>query len=126
MSDQQPEGDIAPWHRWLRLADEDLLAARVLVREGSAALRIAGFLAQQAAEKALDAGLFAAQTTVPKIHGLRQLHASYPDNRSPHVVLDDLDRLDPWIIDGRYAADLPDSNCSRPTRCSPRPSGSSI
>ena len=78
MSDQRGDTEPSPAQRWFRLAEEDLIAARVLLRDGSAALRIAGFLAQQAAEKALKAGLFAANTAVPKIHGLSQLHASYP------------------------------------------------
>ncbi len=107
MSDQQPEGEPTPAQRWFRLAEEDLAAALVLVHNGTAALRIAGFLAQQAAEKALKAGLFAARLAVPKIHGLRQLHAAYPTVGSPDVDVDDLDLLDPWVIDGRYAADLP-------------------
>lgn len=108
MSDQQPDSEPSPAQRWFRLAEEDLIAARVLLRDGSAALRIAGFLAQQAAEKALKAGLFAANAAVPKIHGLSQLHASYPPAGTPDIDHDDLDILDPWVIDGRYAADLPD------------------
>ena len=40
-----------PAQRWFALAEDDLAAARILVADGSAALRIAGFLAQQAAEK---------------------------------------------------------------------------
>ena len=108
MSDQRPDTEPSPAQRWFRLAEEDLIAARVLLRDGSAALRIAGFLAQQAAEKALKAGLFAANAAVPKIHGLSQLHASYPPAGTPDIDHDDLDILDPWVIDGRYAADLPD------------------
>ena len=108
MSDQRPDTEPSPAQRWFRLAEEDLIAARVLLRDGSAALRIAGFLAQQAAEKALKAGLFAANAAVPKIHGLSQLHASYPPAGKPDIDHDDLDILDPWVIDGRYAADLPD------------------
>jgi HEPN domain-containing protein len=80
----------------------------VLIVDGTAALRIAGFLAQQAAEKALKAGLFASAIGAPRIHGLNQLLARYPMNNAPMVDLDDLDLLDPWVIDGRYAADLPD------------------
>ena len=91
-----------------RLAVDDLAAARVLIADGSTALRIAGFLAQQAAEKSLKAGLFAASIEAPKIHGLSQLLARYPKDRVPVVDPDDLDVLDPWVIDGRYAADLPD------------------
>ena len=64
--------------------------------------------AQQAAEKALKSGLFAANAAVPKIHGLSQLHASYPPAGTPDIDHDDLDIDDPWVIDGRYAADLPD------------------
>jgi HEPN domain-containing protein len=59
-------------------------------------------------EKALKAGLFARGIAAPKIHGLRQLLARCPTTGSPDVDLDDLDLLDPWVIDGRYAADLPD------------------
>lgn len=99
--------ELTPAQRWFRLAEEDLVAAAVLLDEGSAALRISAFLAQQAAEKALKAGLFATEVTVPKIHGLRQLLASFPSD-APVIDLDDLDDLDPWVIDGRYAADLPD------------------
>jgi HEPN domain-containing protein len=108
MSDQQPDTEPSPAQRWFRVAEEDLAAARIILQDGSAALRVAGFLAQQAAEKALKAGLFARGIAAPKIHGLRQLHARYPANGSPDVDLDDLDLLDPWVIDGRYAADLPD------------------
>jgi len=53
-------------------------------------------------------GLFAANSAVPKIHGLSQLHASYPPASAPDIDPEDLDILDPWVIDGRYAADLPD------------------
>lgn len=107
MSASLPE-EPSPAQRWFALATEDLAAARVLIAEGSVALRIAGFLAQQAAEKALKAGLFAASISVPRIHGLNQLLARYPSVGAPDVNPDDLDLLDPWVIDGRYAADLPD------------------
>ena len=38
------------------------------------------------------------------------MSALLPDEPSPapDVESDDLDMLDPWVIDGRYAADLPD------------------
>jgi HEPN domain-containing protein len=91
-------------------------------------LRIAGFLAQQAAEKALKAGLFAASIAVPRIHGLNQLLARYPSVGAPDVDLDDLDLLDPWVIDGRYAADTRPisrtSDAPTPTNCCWRPTAS--
>jgi len=107
MSALLPE-EPSPAQRWFALAVDDLAAAHVLVADGSTALRIAGFLAQQAAEKSLKAGLFAASVAAPRIHGLSQLLALYPHPRAPVVDPDDLDMLDPWVIDGRYAADLPD------------------
>ncbi|HUF98509.1 MAG TPA: HEPN domain-containing protein [Ilumatobacter sp.] len=108
MSDQLPEPEMTPAQRWFRLAEQDLAAAGVLLRDGSAALRIVGFLAQQAAEKALKSGLLAIGASAPRIHDLRQLNAQYPTTNSPNISADDLDLLDPWAIDGRYAADLPD------------------
>ncbi len=108
MSDQPFEPEMTPAQRWFRLAEQDLAAAGVLLRDGSAALRIVGFLAQQAAEKALKSGLFAIGASAPRIHDLRQLNAQYPTTNSPNISANDLDLLDPWAIDGRYAADLPD------------------
>jgi len=107
MSASLPD-DATPAQRWFSLAEQDIAAARILIKDGSVALRIAGFLAQQAAEKALKAGLFSLGLTVPRIHGLNQLLDRYPIDGSPDVDRDDLDLLDPWVIDGRYAADLPD------------------
>lgn len=103
-----PPEEPTPAQRWFALATEDLAAAWVLLADGTVALRIAGFLAQQAAEKALKAGLFAASIPAPKIHGLQQLLSHYRDGDAPEIDLDDLDLLDPWVMDGRYAADLPD------------------
>lgn len=108
MSDQPSEPEWTPAQRWYRLAEQDLAAAGVLLRDGSTALRIVGFLSQQAAEKALKAGLLALGAVAPRIHDLRQLNARYPTINSPQISDDDLDLLDPWVIDGRYAADLPD------------------
>ena len=100
--------DRSPAQRWFALALEDIRAAEILLDNGSAALRIVGFLSQQAAEKALKAGLFAISVNIPKIHGLSQILSQYPPDECPAVDLNDLDELDPWIVDGRYAADLPD------------------
>ena len=104
--------ELTPAQRWFALAIEDIAAANVLINDGTSALRIAGFLAQQAAEKALKAGLFAAAISVPRIHGLNQILARYSASDAPRVDPDDLDDLDPWVIDGRYAADLPDLGLS--------------
>ena len=73
-----PPDEPSPAQRWFALAEEDLAAAQILIADGSAALRIAGFLAQRAAEKALKAGPFAASIAAPRIHGFNQLLARYP------------------------------------------------
>jgi HEPN domain-containing protein len=106
MSDEQP--DLSPAQRWYRLAEEDVAAAKVLLADSSTALRIVGFLSQQAVEKALKALLLELGVVPPKIHGLRQLKNQAPAASRPSIDDDDLDLLDPWVIDGRYAADLPD------------------
>jgi hypothetical protein len=54
--DPQPE---PPAKRWLHLAQEDLAAARAILGVADVAPRIACFLSQQAAEKALRAGISA-------------------------------------------------------------------
>lgn len=54
------------------------------------------------------AGLLALGAVAPRIHDLRQLNARYPTINSPQISDDDLDLLDPWVIEGRCAADLPD------------------
>lgn len=105
MTDRRPPD--APSGRWHRLAEEDLAAARAVLKADEVAPRIACFLSQQAAEKALKAGLIALGQQFPRTHGLTRLLATYPDESRPVVDEDDLDALDPWVIDGRYAADLP-------------------
>lgn len=126
MNDQPPEHEMTPAHRWFRLAEHDLAAAGVLLRDGSAALRIVGFLAQQAAEKALKSGLLELGASAPRIHDRRQLHARYPTTNSLHISDDVLDLLDPWVIDGRNAADLPDPDRPKQANSSPPQQRSSI
>lgn len=123
MSASLPE-EPSPGQRWFALAEEYLAAAQILITDGSTALRIAGFLAQQAAEKVFKAGLFAASIAVARIHGLNQLLGRYPGTIAPNIDPDDLDVLDPWVIDGRYAADLPDlgqRGCGRRSTRRPPP-----
>ena len=97
----------SPAARWYRLAEEDLAAAHALLHADDIVPRIACFLSQQAAEKALKAGLIAIGRQFPKSHGLTRLLGTFPEERRPTIDEDDLDALDPWVIDGRYAADLP-------------------
>lgn len=52
--------------------------------------------------------LLALGAGAPQIHDLRQLNARCPTTNSPRISDDDIDLLDPWVIDGRYAPDRPD------------------
>lgn len=109
MSDEAPPDPArpSPARRWFRLAEEDFAAAQVVIDSGGIALRVGCFLAQQVAEKALKAGLIAVGAEFPRIHDLTELHGRYDEDVRPAVDGDDLDLIDPWVIDGRYAADLP-------------------
>lgn len=40
--------------------------------------------------------------------GSQNWRRSFPSSHHPDLDLDALDKLDPWVIDGRYFADLPD------------------
>ena len=94
------------WSDWLRYAEDDLDAARVLA-EADAPPRTAAFHAQQSAEKALKAFLVAGGHTVPRVHDLVALVAQVPDV----VGLPDrreLDLLTDYAVDSRYPDDMPD------------------
>ena len=60
-----------------------------------------------------ESGAVRREPTGPQDPRVAPTHASCPDDRSPDIEMDDLDRLDPWVIDGRYTADLPDDLLGR-------------
>lgn len=51
----RPDELLAEAHRWLRQAQDDLFGARAMLDRDDVAPRLACFLAQQAAEKAIKA-----------------------------------------------------------------------
>jgi HEPN domain-containing protein len=106
MSDRQPEGDIAS--RWRREASEELRAAEVVAAHDEVPDRVAGFHAYLAAEKALKSLLIDRGVEVPRIHDLIGLHRLLPEMDQVRFAPADLEMLNPWTIEGRYPADLPD------------------
>lgn len=62
----------------------------------------AAFHAQQAAEKALKGALAAAEIAFERIHDLEALAARLPAATRDAFDLDDLARLTPWAVQGRY------------------------
>ncbi len=84
---------------WLRAAEDDLLDAQILLRNGRYAA--AAFHAHQAAEKALKAAIVEVRRVLPpKIHNLIRL-ASILGTEDPEI-LDILRRLNPHYRVARY------------------------
>lgn len=96
--------------RWLGQAMEDLDTARHVQRDLSLPARIPCFLAHLAVEKALKALLIDAGTPFPKAHDLVRLYKLIPHDRRPKLKLAHLEFLNPWAIDGRYAAHAVDAS----------------
>jgi HEPN domain-containing protein len=108
MTDPQHDPDLAS--RWLREAAEELRAAEVVAAHDELPDRVAGFHAHLAAERALKAVLIRLGLEVPRIHDLVGLHRLLPE--SERFDESDLEALSPWTIEGRYPADLPESDRS--------------
>lgn len=94
--------------RWLRYARDDLAAARTLLSDDSLPGRLACFHAHQAAEKALKASLVAAGIEFRKTHDLVVLAELQSEPLRAGVLALDVERIQPWAVDARYPADVPD------------------
>lgn len=95
-------------NEWLRFAQGDLAAARLLLTDTELPARMACFHAQQAAEKALKASLVQAGIQFRKTHDLVVLVALQPEPVRAEVSILGLQRLQQWAVDACYPADLPD------------------
>ena len=100
---------IAEAQRWLRYAQEDLIAAESLVGQRTIASRHICWLAQQAAEKALKAVLVFLQTDFPRRHDLDALRNLIPVGWQLKEEHPDLADLTEWAVEARYPGDWPDA-----------------
>jgi HEPN domain-containing protein len=92
----------------LRLADDDLIAARTMVDVPAVTDAIVGFHAQQAAEKALKAALASADRDFPFTHNIAALMQLCEDAGLPLPPnLETLDLLTPYGVAGRYGTRSP-------------------
>jgi HEPN domain-containing protein len=92
----------------LRLADDDLVAARTMVDVPAVTDAIVGFHAQQAAEKALKAALASADRDFPFTHNIATLMQLCEDAGLPlPPTLETLDLLTPYGVAGRYGSRSP-------------------
>jgi HEPN domain-containing protein len=94
--------------RWLRYAQEDLIAAESLIVLQTIASRHVCWLAQQAVEKALKAVLVFLQIDFPRRHdlALRNLIPAGWPLKEEHPDLADLTE---WAVEARYPGDWPDA-----------------
>ena len=99
-------------HEWLRFAQNDLAAARLLLTNVDLPPRMACFHAQQAAEKALKASLLRAAIQFRKTHDLVVLVSLQPEPLRSEVGELDLQHLQQWAMDARHPADLPEITSS--------------
>jgi HEPN domain-containing protein len=88
--------------RWLRLAEGDLLVAESVLSAPDLPSWAACFHAQQAAEKALKAVLTLRAVPFERTHDLEALYERLPPSDRGAFVLDELDELTPWAVEGRY------------------------
>jgi HEPN domain-containing protein len=112
-----PDTSAAEARRWLMQVDEDLLAARHIAVDPDLPPRIACFWSHLAAEKALKAYLIAHEVPYPKTHDLADLRALIPSDAELVLADADLQRLNPWTIEGRYPGDVPEATDAQAEDC---------
>lgn len=97
---------------WLTYAERDLAAARSLRRYDGPSPRHAGWLAEQAAEKALLAAVAALGIQPPDTHDLDTLRRLLPSDWQVHQRFPDLSGLSAWfplaVYPGEWAVVLDD------------------
>jgi HEPN domain-containing protein len=96
--------------RWLRYAREDALAAAAALDDTRMVPRHACFLAQQSAEKALEAVLVFLGIDPPRQHDLDALRLLIPQEWSVARNPLALEKLTVWAVEARYPGDLPDAD----------------
>jgi HEPN domain-containing protein len=105
-----PDNNYDEARRWLGEVEGDLRGLDAVLRESEAPRRIVCFLAHLAVEKALKATLIDAGVPFKKTHDLVELHTMCTEiDRLEDLDVENLTRLDPWAIDGRYADDVQDA-----------------
>ena len=95
--------------RWLRYAEEDLLAAEAALEARRMAPRHACWLAQQSAEKAIKAVLIFLQIDFPRRHDLDALRNLVPAGWQVRESHPDLTGLTEWAVEARYPGEWPEA-----------------
>jgi HEPN domain-containing protein len=91
---------------WLRKAESDLRAIRILMTDEAPPLDIVCFHAQQAAEKAVKAMLTAHGIAFPKTHDLALLASLAPERIAPDLPRETWAELSYFAVGPRYPDDF--------------------
>ena len=92
-------------HEWLNRAEDDLLAAKLLLAQPELTNMVA-FHAQQAVEKSLKAVLEESDIAAFKTHSLTRLYSLVSPSISLSIKQDMLDRLEAVYIQARYPGEM--------------------
>lgn len=95
--------------RWVRFACEDIETAETLLRDEAVIPRHVCWLAQQGAEKILQAALIAEQVEFPFSHDLDALRNLLSDVWRVKAEHPDLAELSEWAVEARYPGDWADA-----------------
>lgn len=88
---------------WVKKAEEDYKAAKILLSASEFPPSVVGFHAQQCAEKYLKAFLASHRRKFPRIHDLVKLNSSCVEIDSDFENIDDsLHALNPFSVNFRY------------------------
>ncbi len=101
-----PDAEV---RHWLAYARSDLELAQELLQKADRYPRQVCFLAQQAAEKAIKAGLIFAGIRVPHSHDLDALRNVLPEGWHVKAEHPDLASLSVWAVEARYPGDTPEA-----------------
>ncbi len=103
---------IAEVRRWLRHAEEDLVAAEAALEQADMVPRHACWLAQQAAEKSIKAVLIFLQIDFRRRHDLDALRNLIPAGWQVKEEHPDLAVLTEWAVEARYPGEWPEASLS--------------
>ena len=102
-----PDNNYEEARRWAGNVEADLRAMQAVDNDEASPRRMVCFMAHLVVEKALKATLIDAEVPFGKTHDLLELHdlCSHA-GRLREIRREELARLNPWAVDGRYADDL--------------------
>ncbi|PZO15124.1 MAG: HEPN domain-containing protein [Leptolyngbya foveolarum] len=109
--------------KWLAYAQSDLRAAKALLKTNKDLTNQVCYHSQQAAEKAIKAGLIFLRIDFPFVHDLDELRDRLPKEWKCVQDYPDLDTLTGWAVNGRYPDSAEDPSEAEASRSIQQASG---